>query len=92
MLDTSIQLMFLYFRGLRTIFRTDGPLDFNLVGVLDLGMYILCKTRMVKWLGDALEFLFGVTVPHSDSISTFLFLSIFNFSDDRSGSRRIASL
>lgn len=48
MLDTSIQLMFLYFRGLRTIYRTDGPLDFNLVGVPDLGMYILGKTRMVQ--------------------------------------------
>lgn len=70
-LDTSIQPMFLYFRGLRTICRTDGPWDFNLVGVPDLGMYVLSKTGWCKWPGGALEFLFGVTVPHSDSMSTF---------------------
>lgn len=50
---------------------TDGPLDFNLVGVLDLGMCIFGKAGCCRWSGGAVEFLFGVTVPHSNGMSIF---------------------
>lgn len=52
---------------------TDGSLDSDLVGVLDLGMCILSKEGWCQRSRDTLEFLFGVTVSHLNS--TFISFS-----------------